>query len=217
MTAPRSRSTALSLLCASAALVTGLWLVLDGTSTTQPPQPTGADALQTPPASGWTAPNATVPALPASAPLRITIPRISVNAPLTPLGLDTTGHLQVPPDQDKNLAGWYRNGPTPGTAGAAIIDGHVDNWQGPAVFYGLGALHRGDTIEIGRQDGTTAVFRVDAVEVYDKSRFPSRRVYGPTADPELRVITCGGGYHRRSGYLGNVVVYAHLTQDRPSP
>jgi hypothetical protein len=215
MTARLPQSTALILLCAAAMLVTGLWLVVDGSRTAQPPQPTGADSLSADPGGGRAAAAGTARPLPASTPLRITIPRISVNAPLTPLGLDASGHLQVPPDQDRNLAGWYRDGPAPGSAGAAIIDGHVDNWHGPAVFYGLGALHRGDTIEIGRRDRTTAVFRVDAVEVYGKNRFPSRRVYGPTPDPELRVITCGGGYARGSGYLGNVVVYAHLTPPRP--
>ena len=152
--------------------------------------------------------------LPASVPVRIRITKIGVNAPLVPLGLDSARHLQVPPDDDKNLAGWYRGGPTPGEAGNALIDGHVDNWHGPAVFYGLGALHKGDTVEVDRRDGTAAVFGIDAIEVYARNSFPDRKVYGATTDPELRLITCGGGYTRSTGYLGNVVVYAHLTADR---
>jgi hypothetical protein len=36
-------------------------------------------------------------------------------------------------------------------------------------------------------------------------------VYGAARRPELRVITCGGGYSRTTGYQGNVVVFAHLT------
>jgi hypothetical protein len=34
-------------------------------------------------------------------------------------------------------------------------------------------------------------------------------VYGPTPDPELRLITCGGAFDYATGhYLSNIVVYA---------
>jgi len=39
-------------------------------------------------------------------------------------------------------------------------------------------------------------------------------VYGAADRHELRVITCGGGYSRSTGYAGNVVVFAHLTASR---
>lgn len=55
------------------------------------------------------------------------------------------------------------------------------------------------------------MFAVDAVEVYENDTFPDERVYGATPDASLRLITCGGGYTRETGYQGNVVVYAHLT------
>jgi hypothetical protein len=58
------------------------------------------------------------------------------------------------------------------------------------------------------------VFVVDSVEVYSAEDFPDRKVYGAAARPELRVITCGGGYSRATGYRGNVVVFAHLTGSR---
>lgn len=65
-----------------------------------------------------------------------------------------------------------------------------------------------------RRDGGTALFSVDAVEVYDAKAFPDEKVYGAASRPELRVITCGGGYSRTTGYRGNVVVFAHLTGTR---
>jgi hypothetical protein len=49
------------------------------------------------------------------------------------------------------------------------------------------------------------------VEVYDKKKFPDEKVYGSSDRPELRVITCGGGYTKRTGYQGNVVVFATLS------
>jgi hypothetical protein len=39
--------------------------------------------------------------------------------------------------------------------------------------------------------------------------FPSFDVYGATADPELRLITCGGNYSASRGeYFANTVVFA---------
>ncbi|MEZ0088928.1 class F sortase [Streptacidiphilus sp. EB129] len=218
-----------------ATLAVGSWLLVDGSRTTAPPQPSGSDAFQSAPptphtaavaplpgAAGHAAPVPAKSAPPApqpmgtSAPVRIRIPVIGVNAPMIALGLDSTGHLDVPPDENRNLAGWFKGGPTPGSAGNALIDGHVDTMKGPAVFYGLGALHKGDAIDVDRQDGSEAVFSIDAIEVYAKASFPDAKVYDPTSDPQLRVITCGGGFSRSSGYLGNVVVYAHLSASRAS-
>jgi hypothetical protein len=108
----------------------------------------------------------------------------------------------VPPAAKKNLAGWYEAGTTPGETGTAIVAGHVDDADGPAVFYELGALRRNSVIEVDRRDGTVAVFTVDAVEVHDARHFPDEKVYGAAARPELRVITCGGGYSRSTGYRG---------------
>ncbi|MEU9128572.1 class F sortase [Kitasatospora sp. NPDC048540] len=151
-----------------------------------------------------------VPPLPRSEPTRLRIPAIGVDAPFTPLDLDAGGTLRPPPDDDRNLAGWYRGGATPGQRGASIVAGHVDTLDGPAVFYRLGTLHKGDQLEIARADRSTAYFAVDGVEVYPKKDFPDRKVYDPTGDAQLRLITCGGGFTRENGYDGNVVVYAHL-------
>ncbi|MET9159442.1 class F sortase, partial [Streptomyces parvulus] len=154
------------------------------------------------------------PALPPSPPDRIRIPAIEVDAPMTGLGLTPSGSLDVPPAEKKNLAGWYEAGTTPGETGTAIVAGHVDNAEGPAVFYRLGALKKGAAIEVDRRDGGVALFTVDAVEVYAADDFPDAKVYGAAHRPELRVITCGGGYSRSTGYQGNVVVFAHLTGGR---
>ncbi|GHH87037.1 class F sortase [Streptomyces sulfonofaciens] len=204
-------STVLIATVSVTALGTGAWLLGSGTRGHPPPQPSAAQA----------APSAGAPAGPAAAPLapvapeRIRIPAIGVDAPLAGLGLTPRGSLAVPPPQRRNLAGWYEDGTVPGATGTAIVAGHVDNAEGPAVFFGLGALRKGSTVEVERRDGTVAVFTVDAVEVYDTENFPDAKVYGAARRPELRVITCGGGYSERTGYRGNVVVFAHLTGARP--
>ncbi|MEY9876123.1 hypothetical protein ABH931_005633 [Streptacidiphilus sp. MAP12-33] len=156
------------------------------------------------------------PPLPAATPLRVRIPSIGVDAPLASLSLDRAGRLVPPPEGRRNLAGWYADGTAPGSAGPAIIAGHVDNAHGPAVFYALGSLSRGDTVDVVRADRRTAVFLVDQVRVFDKDHFPDNQVYGPTPLAALRLITCGGGYRAGQGYLGNVVVFAHLVRRPPS-
>jgi LPXTG-site transpeptidase (sortase) family protein len=192
------------------ALGSGAWLLHGAAETpAPPPQPSAAQA-----SAGTDRTGAAAPALPPSPPDRIRIPSIHVDAPLMGLGLTKSGSLDVPPAEEKNLAGWYEAGTTPGEAGTAIVAGHVDNTEGPAVFYDLGALKKGSTIDVDRRDGAVAEFTVDAVEVYEAKDFPDEKVYGAAARPELRVITCGGGYSRATGYQGNVVVFAHLTGSR---
>ncbi|MFF3497970.1 class F sortase [Streptomyces sp. NPDC003247] len=196
------------------ALCSGAWLLHSGAGTHAPPRPSAAQAHPDR-ADPHSAPvPAPAPPLPPSPPDRVRIPSLRVDAPLMGLGLTASGSLDVPPAEDDDLAGWYESGTTPGETGTAIVAGHVDTADGPAVFYDLGALERGATIEVDRRDGTVAVFTVDAVEMYDARDFPDTTVYGAAKRPELRVITCGGGYSRTTGYQANVVVFAHLTDSR---
>jgi len=211
----------------SLALCVGVVVVADALRTpAPPPQPTAAQGIHA--AAVAPAPAAAPaqdasrvqpldvpPVLGPATPTRVRIPAIHVNAPLTPLGLDATGRLAAPPEQNRNLAGWYGGGASPGEVGTAVVAGHVDNDQGPAVFYRLGALKPGAEVDVDRADGVTAVFTVDAVQAYDARAFPNDKVYGDAARAELRVITCGAGFDKRHRqYLGNVVVFAHLTSAR---
>jgi sortase (surface protein transpeptidase) len=213
---------------ATVAAVVGVWLVGDGLDAPKPPpQPTIAQSVPVQPATPTPSRSATptaaptVPlllAMPPSNPTRVRIPAIRVDAPLTGLSLESNHHLAAPPERERNLAGWYVNGAKPGALGTALIAGHVDNWQGPAVFYNLGALHRGDEVDVDRADGSTAVFSIDAVEAYAANAFPDQKVYGWAQRAELRIITCGAGYDkRRQEYMGNVVVYSHLTSTKHMP
>ncbi len=196
------------------AVCAGLWLVHDGSQDVTPPVPSAAQAFAAGPRAHT---DAAAAPLPPSTPLRLRIPDVKVDAPLMRLGLGKDGSLEVPPAGERNLAGWYGNGTTPGAKGTAVVAGHVDNAQGPAVFYALGALKKGHRIEVTRQDGRTAVFTIDAIEVYDADAFPDEKVYGARDRAELRVITCGGGFSKKGGYRGNVVAYAHLIGVRAAP
>lgn len=157
----------------------------------------------------------TGPVLGRSAPRRIAIPSIGVRSALITLGLNEDGTVGTPPADRPQLAGWYSPGPAPGERGAAVVLGHVDGRRGPAVFYELGRLRPGNTIEVSRQDGTVAVFRVESIEQTPKHRFPTRKVYGPVDHAALRLITCGGAFDRKArSYRDNIIVYAYQTATR---
>jgi LPXTG-site transpeptidase (sortase) family protein len=177
-----------------------------------PPQPVSAGALNSMPDPAAATSPPIVQSLPYAPVSRVRIPEIKVDAPVVDVGLDQDGWIEAPTPQDPNLAGWYQNGIAPGQRGTAVIVGHVDNLAGPAVFYGLGSLEKGRHIEVERSDGHVAVFEIYGVEVFSKTDFPGARVYGDTGHAELRVITCGGGYTKASGYEGNVVVFARLVR-----
>lgn len=113
----------------------------------------------------------------------------------------------MPADFDQT--GWYVDGPEPGEVGAAVIAGHVDSRSGPAVFHRLRDLQPGDVVAVDRADGTTVEFRVERLEQHPKDAFPTQAVYGASAGPTLRLITCGGSFDSGSGhYRDNVIVYA---------
>ena len=81
---------------------------------------------------------------------------------------------------------------TPLEPGPSVILGHVDSYIGPAVFFRLPELKAGDQIHIDREDGTTVTYVVQLSERHHKDAFPTEAVYGVTARPTLRLITCGG-------------------------
>jgi hypothetical protein len=153
-------------------------------------------------------------ALPSSEPIKIDIPAITVDSTVFGIGKDSHGGLQVPqPGPHLNDVAWYDGSPTPGQTGPAVLEGHVDTIHGPSVFLRLGALSPGDKIKIGRADGTTAVFTVNAVRDYKShSSFPSDLVYGgDLSSPTLRIITCSNFDQGIGHYVGNTIVFAHLT------
>jgi hypothetical protein len=150
--------------------------------------------------------------LPRSTPIQLAVPSIGLTAPLLGLGLDGKGAPELPPFSQPRTAGWLRDSVTPGEAGTAVLVGHVDTHTGPAVLWNLSAVRPGARVEVSRLDGTTALFTVDELRTFPRTRFPSARVYGAGPDAQLRIITCGGAFDRaHQEYTGNVVLFAHLS------
>ncbi|MFF8835901.1 class F sortase [Streptomyces sp. NPDC015130] len=189
---------------------------------TDTPRPASSTAVSKPaagPSASPLAPHRASPktdpspglAMPRAIPTRLRIAKIGVDAPFTGLKIGPSGALDPPPADDTNLVGWHAAGIAPGQRGTALIAGHLDTATAPAVFARLGELEAGDSFEVARADGTTAVFRIDSVESFRKDDFPNQRVYDDTPDALVRLITCAGPYDRAAkDYTGNLVVFAHL-------
>ena len=196
-------------------LAAGLVVIIGGTvgllltrHSTPPMRPVAAGVSALPAPTGpIVAPPQSADPKPVAAPVSLTIPLIGVQTNLITLGLQSNGQLQVP--SSTSVAGWYTGSPRPGSVGSAIIVGHIDNIQGPGVFYRLNTLAKGAKVYVKRADGTLAEFSVTAVQTYQKDHFPTEDVYGPVPDAELRLITCGGTFDPAAHqYLSDVVVYA---------
>jgi hypothetical protein len=148
--------------------------------------------------------------MPRSLPVTVRIPAIGVNAHIISLGLGYGGIVNVPSLSTPMLASWFDGGVTPGQTGPAVLFGHVDSAvTGPAVFYRLGDLRPGDLVYVTRNDKRTAIFQVDSVDLYSQNSFPDRAIYGTTATPVLRLITCGGDFDAQTHlYLDRTVAWA---------
>lgn len=149
-----------------------------------------------------------------SRPVRLHIPSLDLHAPVSRTGLDDRGGVAAPPYSRADRVGWYRDGPSPGEQGVALMTGHVDTDTRRAVFYALSTVERGTEVRITSENGRVMEFTVSSTEVVAGDRFDAERVYGPREEgrAELRLLTCGGTFDREErSYSSNVVVFAYLT------
>src|SRR5688500_16871383 len=109
--------------------------------------------------------------------LSLTINAINLSIPLGKTSLDSAGRLAVPANANK--AALYEAGPNIGEKGTALITGHLESTSfQPGVFYNLKKLSAGSRIEVGRPDGSVAVYKVDKLESYSQDNtFPWSKVY----------------------------------------
>jgi LPXTG-site transpeptidase (sortase) family protein len=218
-TSARSRWGRYALSAAILALtVIGVTAVLRGAHDQPAAEPPLAAAATAPEAASSASSKALTagPLMSTSSPTRVVIPALNVDVPVTGLGQQADGAMQVP--TDAKTVGWYTRAPTPGSLGPAILAGHVDYKKQPGTFNRLSDLKKGDHITVDRQDGSMAMFAVVQVQRYEKDKFPTEAVYGPINRAGLRLITCGGDFDSTKGhYKDNIVVYADLTMAHPAP
>lgn len=130
-------------------------------------------------------------------PVKIFVPALDMSSSLVELHTDASRHILMPPP---DVAGWYR------IAGPLVLIGHVDDRSGPAVFYRLSGMKRGEKVEISSSDGSKAEFEITKLTDINKNSFPSMQVY-TGSNKEIRLITCVGPYSPKSGYSDSLIAW----------
>lgn len=148
-------------------------------------------------------------AQPALAPERLRIPALGVDMPVTDVGVEPSGQMELP--VDPATAGWYRYGPdADSTAGNIMLAAHVD-----AVGYPIGPLAQlrslaaGESVEVQAADGSIRSYVVESLTFYEKSALPTADLFAREGAQALVIITCGGPFDSSTGhYRDNVVAVA---------
>lgn len=144
-------------------------------------------------------------------PKTLIIPTLQIHAPIEYVGTTMEGAMDVP--QDIWHVAWYTHGPRPGEIGNAVIDGHLDAKDGPAVFYTLINLSLGDKIFITDENGGKLTFIVTDKHDYPYNAFPINKVFGKTDKKQLQLITCSGTFDRtHENYSDRIVITAEFIE-----
>jgi LPXTG-site transpeptidase (sortase) family protein len=142
-------------------------------------------------------------------PVRLIISKIKINAAVDPVGVTSTGAMEVPSAPEN--VGWFKFGPIPGDNGSAVIDGHYGLWKNGdiAVFDHLDQLKPGDDIVIEDEKGAITTFVVRESRVYSPTEDASNVFNSSDGRAHLNLITCGGTWDEAlKSYPDRLVVFA---------
>ena len=141
-------------------------------------------------------------------PVRLTIPKINVDATIEDVGVTSLGAMAVP-SGPADVA-WFKLGTRPGEVGSAVIAGH-EGWKDniPAVFDDLHALNVGDTIYVKDAAGITTTFVVRKLRTYGQNQDASDVFASSDGQAHLNLITCAGTWNAsEKSYSNRLVVFA---------
>jgi len=142
-------------------------------------------------------------------PTTLEIPALGVDAGFEPIGVDTKapvdaeGRHPLGNPTDRTKAGWYADGPRPGSGrGTILTNGHTYR-NGSAIFKEDFArrIAVGQLIRIITSDGSTCSYRVERVwrEVNAARDYPriivSEHLYNFDGPERLFLTTCGGSWN----------------------
>ncbi|MEI2665319.1 class F sortase [Rossellomorea sp. LJF3] len=142
-------------------------------------------------------------------PAALEIPAIDVSTSIEAVGLKENGEMAV--TESFETTAWYEGGYKPGEPGNAVIGGHVDSRNGPAVFYKLNKLSKGDEIIVKNKEGEKRTFVVIEKKEYPWDDAPLKSIFGYSPASSLNLITCTGDFdHSARNYSKRLVVYTEL-------
>ncbi|CAM3876074.1 class F sortase [Alkalicoccus chagannorensis] len=146
------------------------------------------------------------------APTGLRAPSADIEGPVEEVGILDNGEMGVP-EAAENI-GWFEPGVKPGERGNAVLAGHVDSREGPAVFYDLDELEAGDEVHVDDEEGNTLTFQVTSVVQYDRREAPIEDIFGPSSRRQMNLITCTGTFNQAEGtHDDRLVVYTELVEE----
>jgi sortase A len=146
-------------------------------------------------------------------PIRLTIPKIKVDAAVEYVGLTPQGAMDVP--KGPADVAWFNLGPRPGEVGAAVIAGH-EGWKDgiPAVFDNLYQLQKGDEFSVAVNNGTEITFVVRDIRTFGQGGDASAVFGASDGVAHLNLITCEGTWNKiQKSYSDRLVVFADEKMD----
>ncbi|KIA73366.1 hypothetical protein ANMWB30_22930 [Arthrobacter sp. MWB30] len=169
---------------------------------TQPFSATDPDSY-TPPADAPSAPAITTP-------LMISIPSLSVLAPIVETGADEKGSLILP--SSEKTTRYTGAAPIGATEGSTVIAGHVNFPDGsPGALAPIARVSKGTPVFVTDSTGIIHRYIVNSARTLTKTALPEE-LFAKTGSPQLVLITCGGRIedtgHGVLGYTHNTVITA---------
>ncbi|MDZ5781993.1 class F sortase [Marinococcus luteus] len=145
-------------------------------------------------------------------PAEIRISSIDLEAAVDNMEYTENGGMEVPDNGEET--GWFSPGYKPGQQGNAVIAGHVNDRSGPAVFYHLDKLKKGDLIEVTGDNGETITFEMESAASYPYDDAPIQQIFGASSERTLQLITCTGEFDNDAGtHRERLVVTASVVDE----
>ncbi|HYN29337.1 MAG TPA: class F sortase [Dermatophilaceae bacterium] len=142
-------------------------------------------------------------------PSRLAISRIDASLPVSPVGVDAKGVMEIPANPGR--AGWYRHSAGVGAqGGATVLAAHVDSRRfGAGPLEDLQSVRPGDEVLVVA-GGRTVRYTVERVVRLDKDQMDMGALFDRAGPHRLHVVTCGGAFDRATRhYEDNVVLTAY--------
>lgn len=141
-------------------------------------------------------------------PIRLKIPSIAVDAPITHAGFTTAGAMDAPKSQGD--VAWFSRGPRPGAIGSAVMSGHYGwvNKRG-SVFNKLNTLRAGDKLYVIDEKQKTTTFVVRKSQEYTKDADALAVFSSRDGKSHLNLVTCSGTWVQSlQTYTHRLVIFA---------
>jgi len=142
-----------------------------------------------------------------TAPIRLEVTKIKVDAKVKPVGLTVDGDMAI--DNNAQELAWYQPGPKPGEIGSAVIAGHYGWKDGvPSVFNDLNTLKAGDIILSYDADEVKTQFVVTEIRMYSPDDDATQVFTSTDGKAHLNLITCQGSWNNsKQTYSERLVVF----------